>query len=111
MAIRAMIVKPGQRPSVSYIDNDLKTLQALVDGPIEVLTYDHCVMIVNEEGKLRRDVGPCRDLIDGDGYYHDTLFGTIVIVGADGDEFVGLTHRQVDQWREAIDLLCIRLWW
>lgn len=51
--IKVLKVEPGQAPAVKEIQNDLKSLQAEVDGFIECISFPNgCVVVCNEEGKL-----------------------------------------------------------
>lgn len=67
--IRIIIVEPNEHPRMEYINNDLKTMEAIVDGDIqEVSIDDEAVLVCNEEGKLlnlkaNRSVGD--DIIAG----------------------------------------------
>ena len=52
--IRVLKIEPGQAPSVKEIQNDLTNLQAEVGGLIECISFPNgCVVVCNEEGKLR----------------------------------------------------------
>lgn len=81
MGIRVIIKEPGKPAYEKEIDNDLPTLQKIVDGYIETVTLaPDAVIICNEEGR-----------IDGLPYNCDILntpfVGTIIIAGIDGCEF------------------------
>ena len=93
--IKVIIVRPDEHPCVADIDNDLKTMQSIVDGDIEeIYLDDDTVLVCNEEGKLmnlqaNRRVG------------RDVIAGTFFIAGDDGSEdLVSLTDEQVNEYKE-----------
>lgn len=100
--IRVVLLKPKQRAEVLVINNDLKTLQELVGGYIEVITERAgqrnfpAVLIVNEEGKLLR-------LEPNIGTGYDVLVGNIVICAAAGEEFGSLSTKQANLLSRAYD--------
>lgn len=93
--IKVIIVRPDEHPCVVNIDNDLKTMQSIVDGDIEEIDLDDdTVLVCNEEGKLNnlkanRCVG------------HDIIAGTFFIAGDDGgEEFISLNEEQIKEYTE-----------
>ena len=80
--MRALVKNPGDEGFRQIVvPNDLHTLQQLVDGYIETVTFasDACV-ICNEEGRLKGLEHNCTFLgID--------FVGTILIVGVDEADF------------------------
>ena len=67
------------------IEDKLEELQRAVDGYIETLTLipDKCVMIVNEEGKLRElEINLAASAVA-----NQTIVGPALVVGVDGEEF------------------------
>lgn len=70
------------------IDNTLEALQRAVDGYIEAITLvpNKAVMIVNEEGKLRR----MYPNILASAIAGTQIVGTALIVGVDGEEFTDI---------------------
>lgn len=102
--IRAIIKRPDEEYGhVTYISNTLENLQKTVGGYIETVGLTESdVIIVNEEGKLQ---GLERNLrMYGDTVYSDTLVGTIIVIGTEGDEFAdvkmdfGMWKNLVDKW-------------
>lgn len=86
MSIRAVVKLPDMEPAVVEIENSLDSLQKLVGGYIETVTFaEDCVAICNEEGRLM-------------GLAHNTKFlgvdfvGPVVLVATDGEDFTGLTE-------------------
>lgn len=79
--ITAIIKRPDEDAEVEMIENTLKTFQNIVGGYIECVTIEPgLVAVVDEEGLLK---GYSFNMKLG---IHQ-LFGTIVFVGADGEEF------------------------
>ena len=79
--ITAVIKRPGEDAEVETIENTLKTFQNIVGGYIECVTIEPgLVAVVDEEGLLK---GYSFNMKLG---IHQ-LFGTIVFVGVDGEEF------------------------
>lgn len=82
--MRAIRKRPGQEPQVIDVENSLEALQREVDGWIETVTFaeDACV-ICSEEGRIQ-----------GEAFNTALLgllfFGTILIVGVDGENFTDL---------------------
>ena len=83
----AIIKRPGQPAFRREIDNTLEALQELVDGYIETLTIGNIVMVINEEGKLRRL--PLNFRLGS-----DSIRGTAVFLSTDGDDFCSLGTEQ-----------------
>ena len=79
--MKVIYKEPGKEAEIRNIDNDLETLQNLVGGYIEHLTFIKGVgMIMNEEGKLH-DMEP--NFI----YGWDMVVGPVIFVGESGEDF------------------------
>ena len=79
--IRVIIKEPGKKPREVTIRNDLKTLQEIVGGRIEYYAVrSDFGIICNEEGHLLHMAYNCA-------CYGSGFVGTIIAVGAEGDEF------------------------
>lgn len=90
--MRAIVKEPGKEPIEALIENNLETFQRIVGGYIEPVTIDEgVVLLCNEEGKLL-GLEPNFFL----GAIGDLILGTVVIVGAQGDEFVSLPEDKAD---------------
>ena len=90
--MRVLMIEPMKEPYVVDIGNDLKSMQDVVGGLIEVINLeDDIVMVDNEEGKLiglegNRRVG------------RDIIAGTFFLCGSnDEGEFISLTEEQIDK--------------
>lgn len=85
-----LIIEPAKQPRADTVANNLKSLQHLVGGYIEVFPLEKdATIICNEEGKIHR-LPPNRK-------YHGELFvGTILVVGVRGDAFCSLSQELLD---------------
>lgn len=82
----AVIKLPGEEPEMREIENTLKALQAIVEGPIETVRLSKSIVIViNEEGRIR---GMTPNVLG--------LVGPMVCVGVAGEEFRGLTEAEAE---------------
>lgn len=94
--IDVVIVEPLRQPYSTKIDNGLVPLQQKVGGFIEMVSAfdDSCVIICNEEGKLRGL--PLNREING-----DIIAGTFVIAGTnDEGDFTSLSDEQIEKYKK-----------
>jgi len=101
--IKALLIEPMKEPRVIEIEQKLESYQEQVGGYIEALTIsDDVVILVNEEGKLR-GMTPNRR------FNGDVLVGNILIVGRKGEDFYGLSDKNIqlytEQFKEPEDIL------
>lgn len=103
--LKCIIKRPDEKYGhVCHISASLENLQKTVGGYIETIGLTESnVIIVNEEGKL---LGLEKNLrMYGDTVYADTLVGTIIVLGTNGDEFAdvkmdfGMWKKLIDKWR------------
>ena len=94
--MKAVIKRPGTSPRLIDIENTLEALQEAVGGYIECVNVDHHdVVICNEEGRLMGLPKNC--------LVHLVPFvGTILIVGADEDDFTDV--HEPEYWLDYLDL-------
>lgn len=88
--ILVIIKEPGKEPVVEPLfENTLEAFRKAVGGNIETVTIaSGCVLICNEEGRLQglpENVSICGV----------PFWGTVLAVGACGDEFASLKGRYV----------------
>ena len=97
--MRAIKILPGGEPVFCEIENELSALQAAVDGYIDTVTLGNgIVVLVNEEGKL---LGlPVNGQLLYWPLHRDVLFGTVVFVRSDGDEFAPVWDGDMDWVRQ-----------
>ena len=88
--MRVIRKRPGQVPQIVDVENTLESLQFEVDGWIEAVTFaeDACE-ICNEEGRIQGL--PFNLELMG-----ILFFGTILIVGVDGENFTDLSDAGVE---------------
>ena len=83
--MKVYIKEPNKKPELREVENDLKTLQKIVGGYIETVTFGNVVVLCDEEGRLNWKpkncvvISPSRMPVD--------FVGTIVFVGYDGEDF------------------------
>ena len=89
--MEVLVVKPNERPQMTTIDGDLKSMQAVVGGSIEAAYYfdDPVVLVCNEEGKLNGMLLN-RAIRDKDGQPFEIIAGTFFICGLGEDDFISL---------------------
>lgn len=79
--IKAIIKHPGKNPEPIEIDNTLETLQKLVEGYIETVSFaTNMTIVCNEEGVWNAMPFNCT-------LFGHQLFGPIVFVGTRKDSF------------------------
>lgn len=79
--MKVIIKEPGEPIGhFAEIDNTLEAMQEIVGGYIETITLPGCVIVCNEEGKLR-------GLPENLKLPNDTVVGTVIICGKDDDEY------------------------
>lgn len=100
--IRALLVKPHEKPEEILIENELSYFQKAVEGYIEVIRLeDDAVIICNEEGKLR-NLPLNRGIFDPDGNPLDIIRGSFLIVYAPfgSEDFLSLPHSLMRKYKE-----------
>lgn len=99
--ISALLIKPGEVPERVVIKDELRDLQKMVGGGIEVVYpfQERVAAIVNDEGKLL-GLPLNRALADEKGKIYDILAGNVLIVGVSGPDFCSLTPEQMDHYEK-----------
>lgn len=88
--MKMVLIEPYNIRSVIKYDGTLEQLQDLVGGYVEAIYQsDGTVLLVNEEGKLQ-------DLPINIG----DLCGNILILRVKGDDFTGLTDKDIKKYME-----------
>lgn len=98
--MKVFVKEPGKGIIEKEITEGLETLQGLVDGYIEQVSYirkfsnNDITMLVNEEG-LINELEPNIVILEGREVV-SVLFGTVVFIGARAmdDEFSSITKEQ-----------------
>ena len=90
--IRAIVKEPNKPAEVKRIENTLESMQEIVEGYIEAVTVTpDMIIICNEEGRIK-DL-PYNCVIADNEWY-----GTVMIVGSDGEEFADVPQYIVDMF-------------
>ncbi len=92
--IRVAIKHPGRLPEIRTIKNELKTLQEIVEGYIEMIQYKDMVLIVNEEGKLK---GLRNNFCIQRSVYAEKIVGTVIFAGDDLESIRSLTDAEIEK--------------
>lgn len=97
--MKVLIVEPKTKPYVKEIESNLKELQQIVGGRIEVLYpfNDKACIICNEEGKIH-GLEPNRGLFNSSGDLYDIIAGKFIIAGLSDDNFDSLTDEQIEKY-------------
>ena len=109
--IKCIVKRPDEQfGHVTWVSDSLENLQKTVGGYIETVTLDNgVVLICNEEGKirnmpynftLRRMM--LNGLLSGLLSLQNPIFGTVIVCGAEGDEFADIPI-DFNEWKA---LLC-----
>lgn len=101
--IKVLIVEPNKYPVVKEINNDLKRLQNIVGGYIEVIypfEDDEVAVIANEEGKIHGM--PLNRGIFNDGDLIDIIAGTFIVCYAptESENFESLPDNLIEKYYE-----------
>ena len=99
--MNVLMVEPGKAPYETQIGDDLRSMQAAVDGYLEdVYPFEQSVVLVcNEQGK--QDGLPFnRALRDLDGDIYDIIAGNFFIAGLGQNDFTDLPHDLAEQFAE-----------
>ena len=99
--IKVIVKEPNKIPVLKEIEGDLKSMQVLVGGRIEVVTINHdpkILLICNEEGKLK-------GLKANIAIRGDRVVGTVFFaLGDDEGGIVGLEDGDLEIIQERIGI-------
>ena len=102
--IKVIIKRPDEEYGhTTWISNTLKNLQKTVEGHIEtvmLLPDRDLMMICNEDGK---NIGLDRNFRIGFAPFQETIVGTVIICGSDGEEF-GDIPISMKEWKQILHL-------
>ena len=90
----ALKKEPDKDIMLTTVDNELKALQKAVGGHIEAVTLaTDCIVLCDEEGLLKGKPYCCS-------FANIDFFGTILVVGAKGEDFADLSARSATNFRK-----------
>ena len=102
--IEVILVQPMREAQVIEIDNDLASMQEVVDGYIEEYMpfEDDAAIVCNEEGKMMMGLPPNRAIYDQDGHMQEVICGSFFICHApiDSEEFKSLPEDMKKKYME-----------
>ena len=106
--IKVLVAEPGKPCQAREVEDELKALQSLVGGSIEVVTpfAESVAIVCHGEGKLR-GLPFNRPLLDDSGEPYDILCGTFFITGVQGENFASLTDGQIGRYKEFYDSVMV----
>ena len=85
--LRVLVKRPGLPLRAEVVENTLRSMQNLVDGPIECVTVAEDLAIVcNEEGRLR-GLSPSATILG------TQFVGPVAFVGTRGEDFTDITRK------------------
>lgn len=85
--LRVLVKRPGLPLRAEVVENTLRSMQELVDGPIECVTVtDDLAIVCNEEGRLR-GLSPSASIL------RMQFVGPVAFVGVRGEEFMSITRK------------------
>ncbi|MGP1590149.1 MAG: DUF3846 domain-containing protein [Oribacterium sp.] len=93
-SMEVLLVQPGQYAKMTTIGSDLKSMQDVVGGSIQVAFFfeDPVSLVCNEEGKIR-GLPLNRAIRDDGGNVIDIVAGTFFICGVEGESFSSLPRE------------------
>ena len=92
--ITVLKIEPGQPPIAKEIGNDLKSLQAEVEGLIECIYIgENEIAVINEEGKLN-GMPPNRRVGS------DIICGPFFICDDGGEDFASLSQEKIKEYTQ-----------
>ena len=85
--LRVLVKRPGLPLRAEVVENTLRSMQNLVDGPIECVTVATDLAIVcNEDGRLR-GLSPSASIL------RVQFVGPVAFVGVRGENFMSITRK------------------
>lgn len=85
--ISVIIKEPGKKPKRRTVTNKLATFQKVVGGHIETVTLaENIVLVVNEDGIPLGLPYNCN-------MFGHTIYGTLMLVGTEGEDFCSLPYE------------------
>ena len=91
--MKILVVEPRKRPRRANIPHTLEDMQRIVGGYIEIIGLfdDPCVLVCDEEGKLK---GYESNRLVG----QDIIAGTFFIAGVEGEDLTDLPDELADKY-------------
>ena len=94
--LRVLVKRPGLPLRAEVVENTLRSMQELVDGPIECVTVtDDLAIVCNEEGRIR-GLSPSASIL------RMQFVGPVAFVGVRGEDFMSITRKGVRLVRQIV---------
>ena len=85
--LRVLVKRPGLPLRAEVVENTLRSMQELVDGPIECVTVtEDLAILCNEEGRVRR-LSPSASIL------RMQFVGPGAFVGVRGEDVMSITRK------------------
>lgn len=81
--LRVIVKRPGLPLRAEVVENTLRSMQELVDGPIE---SEDLAIVCNEEGRIR-GLSPSASIL------RMQFVGPVAFVGVRGEDFMSITRK------------------
>lgn len=112
--LRVILCRPGEAAEIVEIEDDLESMQELVEGLIEPYDpfysetdprYENVILVCNEEGKLRQ-LPPSRAIVDEDGHVMDVIAGPFFLCYApiESERFLSMPPDLEKEFRKKYEL-------
>ena len=92
--IRVLIVEPNKEPKQIKIEHNLRKLQEIVGGRIDIIELDYNTdIIINDDGKID-------GLTLNRSITNDIIAGTFIIAGQHYGETISLSRKQIKKYKK-----------
>lgn len=109
--MKVLKIMPNQPPLEREMDNTLEALQSEVGGYIEAVSLSGDIVIIcNEDGiNLKFPVSRTLVFTSNSGTVYDVpIHGVFIICGTDGEEFRGLSEKEIKDLKKQFSTERIR---
>lgn len=96
--IRVLIVEPNKEPKQVKIEHNLRKLQEIVGGRIDIIELDYNTdIIINDDGKIN---GLTLNRV----IPNDIIAGTFIVAGQHFGETISLSKKQIKKYKKRFKL-------
>lgn len=96
--IRVLIVEPNKEPKQFKIEHNLRKIQEIVGGRIDIIELDHNTdIIINDDGKIN---GLALNRV----IPNDIIAGTFIVAGQHFGETISLSRKQIKKYKKRFKL-------
>lgn len=104
--MKVLKIMPNQPPLEREMDNTLEALQSEVGGHIETVSLPGGLVIICNEDGVRLRFVLNRTLVfktPAGNFWNVSILGDFIICGTDGEEFRGLTDKEIRDLTKQFD--------